>query len=199
MPCPPSSPGWRHEISQRPQPPQPPQPPERGPMSPTAAIHPFPSPPRAVRRGSTPSAGGNTRMLIPSEATQPHPALQGAADTSGSSPVSRPWRPAGAGVDLNAIRHNVGLLARLVAPAGLMAVVKADGYGHGSVAAAYAALEAGATWLGGALGGEGGGVREAGGEMPILPRSPPPGEAAPAVGDAGLTPAVHGLKFVDAL
>src|SRR5882672_4416531 len=97
-------------------------------MSPPPANHPFPNPPPAVRRGSTPSAGGKTRMLLPSEATQPHPALQGVADTSGSFTLSQPWRPAWAEVDLNAIRHNVGLLSRLVAPAGLMAVVKADGY-----------------------------------------------------------------------
>ena len=82
-------------------------------------------------------------MLLPHETTQPHPALQAVPDTSGSFTLSKPWRPTWAEVDLNAIRHNVGHLARLVAPAGVMAVVKADGYGHGSVAAAYAALEAG--------------------------------------------------------
>ena len=87
------------------------------------------------------------RMLLPSEATQPHPALRGVADTAGSFTLSKPWRPAWAEVDLNAVRHNVGLLARHVSPASLMAVVKADGYGHGSVAAAYAALEAGATTM----------------------------------------------------
>ena len=112
------------------------------------------------------------RMLLPSEATEPHPALRGVPDTSGSFTLSKPWRPAWAEVDLNAVRHNVGLLARLVSPAGLMAVVKADGYGHGSVAAAYAALEAGATWLGVALVEEGVELRDAGVDVPILlPRS----------------------------
>jgi alanine racemase len=139
------------------------------------------------------------RMLLPSEATQPHPALQGVTDTSGSFTLSKPWRPAWAEVDLNAIRHNVGLLTRLVSPGGLMAVVKADGYGHGSVAAAYAALEAGATWLGVALVEEGVELRDAGIEAPILLLSQPPVEAARAVVDAGLTPVVHSRRFVDAL
>ena len=51
-------------------------------------------------------------------------------------------------VDLDAIRHNVRVLADLVAPAAVMVVVKADGYGHGMVPAARAAREAGASWLG---------------------------------------------------
>jgi alanine racemase len=138
-------------------------------------------------------------MLLPSEATQPHPALQGVTDTSGSFTLSKPWRPAWAEVDLNAIRHNVGLLTRLVSPGGVMAVVKADGYGHGSVAAAYAALEAGATWLGVALVEEGVELRDAGIDAPILLLSQPPVEAAGAVVDAGLTPVVHSRRFVDAL
>jgi alanine racemase len=138
-------------------------------------------------------------MLIPHEATQPHPVLRDLPDTSGSFTLSKPWRPAWAEVDLNAIRHNVRLLAQLVAPAGLMAVVKADGYGHGSVAAAYAALEAGATWLGVALVEEGVELRDAGIDMPILLLSQPPVEAAGAVVEADLTPVVHSGKFVDAL
>jgi alanine racemase len=80
-----------------------------------------------------------------------------------------------------------------------MAVVKADGYGHGSVATAYAALEAGATWLGVALVEEGVELREAGVDAPILLLSQPPVEAARAVVDAGLTPVVHTGRFVDAL
>ena len=139
------------------------------------------------------------RMLLPSEATQPHPALRGVPDTSGSFTLAKPYRPAWAEVDLNAIRHNVGLLARLVSPAGLMTVVKADGYGHGSVAAAYAALESGATWLGVALVEEGVELRDAGVDAPILLLSQPPAEAARAIVDARLTPVVHSLRFVDAL
>jgi alanine racemase len=51
-------------------------------------------------------------------------------------------------VDLAAVRHNVGVLRAAAPDAALMAVVKADGYGHGAVAVARAALEAGASWLG---------------------------------------------------
>ena len=51
-------------------------------------------------------------------------------------------------VDLDAIRHNVALLAARAPHSATMAVVKADGYGHGAVPVARAALEAGATWLG---------------------------------------------------
>jgi alanine racemase len=52
-------------------------------------------------------------------------------------------------VDLEAIRHNVRRLMREL-PAGAVhcAVVKANGYGHGAVQAARAALDAGSTWLG---------------------------------------------------
>ncbi|MFC4853302.1 alanine racemase [Actinophytocola glycyrrhizae] len=51
-------------------------------------------------------------------------------------------------IDLDAIRHNVALLAARAAGAATMAVVKADGYGHGALPVARAALDAGATWLG---------------------------------------------------
>src|SRR4029079_7072743 len=97
--------------------------PEDSSMSRSAAIHPFPNPPRAVRRGITSSRGGIERMLLPNEATQPQPALR-ALPESGSFTLSKPYRPAWAEVDLNAIRHNVGHLARLVAPAGAMAAGK---------------------------------------------------------------------------
>jgi alanine racemase len=76
------------------------------------------------------------------------------------------FRPTFAEVDLGSVRHNV----RALRPDGveLMAVVKADGYGHGSVPVARAALEAGATWLGVALVEEGIVLRDAGIEAPIL-------------------------------
>ena len=73
-------------------------------------------------------------------------------------------RPTWVQVDLNAIRHNV----RTLKPenAELMAVVKANAYGHGDVHVARAALEAGATWLGVALVEEGSGLRAAGSSRP---------------------------------
>ena len=51
-------------------------------------------------------------------------------------------------VDLAAIRSSVGRLVEAAPTAAVMAVVKADGYGHGMVEVARAAREAGATWLG---------------------------------------------------
>jgi len=50
-------------------------------------------------------------------------------------------------IDVGAIRRNARLLAGVVAPAELWAVVKADGYGHGAADAARGALEGGATAL----------------------------------------------------
>ncbi|MEU3555979.1 alanine racemase [Streptomyces fragilis] len=51
-------------------------------------------------------------------------------------------------IDLDALRANVRSLRARVSGAALMAVVKADGYGHGAVPCARAAKEAGAEWLG---------------------------------------------------
>jgi alanine racemase len=73
-------------------------------------------------------------------------------------------------VDLDALRHNVALLAGRAAATGAatMAVVKADGYGHGAVPVARAALEAGATWLGACSLAEALALREAGIDAPVL-------------------------------
>lgn len=70
-------------------------------------------------------------------------------------------------VDLDAIRANV---AHLVAgtSAEVMAVVKSDGYGHGMIPSARAALDGGATWLGVANLGEAITLREAGLTAPLL-------------------------------
>lgn len=73
-------------------------------------------------------------------------------------------------VDLDAVRHNVGLLAGRAAASGAatMAVVKADGYGHGAVPVARAALSAGATWLGACSLDEALALRAAGIDVPLL-------------------------------
>jgi alanine racemase len=80
--------------------------------------------------------------------------------------VTDGFRPTWVEVDLEAIRHN----ARALTPGGsqLMAVVKANGYGHGDVEVARAAIEAGATWCGVALVEEGLRLRGSGIEVPIL-------------------------------
>lgn len=71
-------------------------------------------------------------------------------------------------VDLGAIAHNVGVLRELAGPAGVMAVVKADGYGHGAVATARTALAAGAVELGVATVDEALELRAAGITAPVL-------------------------------
>jgi alanine racemase len=78
-------------------------------------------------------------------------------------------------IDLDAIRDNVALL-RAHTPAEVMAVVKADGYGHGLVPAARAALAGGATWLGVAFLEEAVALREAGVGARVLSWLAGPGE-----------------------
>ena len=99
------------------------------------------------------------------------------------------FRPTWVEVDLDAIRHN----ARILKPpsAELMAVTKANGYGHGAVQVTRAALEAGATWVGVALVEEGLELRGAGIEAPILVLSElPAGSEAVSVAHR-LTPTVY--------
>jgi alanine racemase len=78
-----------------------------------------------------------------------------------------------ADVDLRAIRRNVRrLLARCTTGVQLCAVVKADGYGHGAIPVARAAVAAGATWLAVATAGEAAELREAGIGVAILVLGP---------------------------
>ena len=70
-------------------------------------------------------------------------------------------------------------------------MVKADGYGHGAVDVARAALEGGATWLAVALVEEGVALREAGIEAPILLLSEPPAEAVAEAVARNLVPTVY--------
>ena len=71
-------------------------------------------------------------------------------------------------VDLAAVRGNVARLRELSGARHLMAVVKADGYGHGMVAVARAALAGGADWLGVADIDEALALRNAGVTEPVL-------------------------------
>jgi alanine racemase len=71
-------------------------------------------------------------------------------------------------VDLGAITRNVAALREHVRGSEVMAVVKADGYGHGMVPAARAALAGGASWLGVADLAEAVALRRAGIEVPVL-------------------------------
>jgi alanine racemase len=71
-------------------------------------------------------------------------------------------------IDVGAIRSNVSALVRHVGSAQLMAVVKSDGYGHGMVPTATAALAGGASWLGVAHIEDGIALRQAGFTVPVV-------------------------------
>ncbi len=79
-------------------------------------------------------------------------------------------------IDLDAVRDNTAELTRRANRAGVMAVVKADAYGHGLVPCARAAVSGGASWLGVALTEEALALRAAGLRTPILAWLTGPGE-----------------------
>ena len=87
--------------------------------------------------------------------------------------LSYPGRSTRALVDLDVIRDNARRLkAHVGDTVDLMAVVKADGYGHGAVMVAREAIGGGATWLGVATVSEGRELRDAGLHVPVLVLGP---------------------------
>ncbi len=78
-------------------------------------------------------------------------------------------RPTRAIVDLGALRHNMRSIRGLIGSGpDILAVVKADAYGHGAIEVAQACLQEGAAMLGVATAGEGAELRRAGITVPIL-------------------------------
>ncbi|KOG10378.1 MULTISPECIES: alanine racemase [Streptomyces] len=110
-----------------------------------------------------------------------------------------PPRRATAEIDLGALRHNVRALRARVAPhVQLMAVVKADGYGHGAVRCARAALAAGASWLGTATPHEALALRAAGiTDVPVLCWLWTPGDPWDRGIEAGLDMSVSDMWALD--
>lgn len=103
-------------------------------------------------------------------------------------------------IDLGAIEHNVAALrGSLTGGAEVMAVVKANAYGHGAVRAARAALAGGATWLGVHVPDEGVQLRQAGLTCPILILGYAPPWEADKVVFYSLTPTVNNLQQALAL
>jgi alanine racemase len=103
-------------------------------------------------------------------------------------------------IDLSAIAHNVEELRRITHPnARLMAVVKANGYGHGAVEVARCALQNGAERLGVARIDEGIQIREAGIKAPVLIFGYSPPELAAELLEYDLTQTVYTLAFARAL
>lgn len=103
-------------------------------------------------------------------------------------------------IDLEAVAHNVRVLKALTRPGTLfMAVVKADGYGHGAVRVARAALAAGADRLGVATVEEALQLREAGIGAPVQLMSEPPASSAGLLLEHDLIPTVTTGAFARAL
>lgn len=102
-------------------------------------------------------------------------------------------------IDLAAIRHNVSILAKRAAESGAvtMAVVKADGYGHGAVDAAVAALQGGAGALGVCSVDEALELRRSGIDAPVLAWLHAPGEDLGAGIAAGVELGIYSEQQLD--
>jgi alanine racemase len=108
-------------------------------------------------------------------------------------------RWAWAEVDSSAISHNISVISERVSPSQVWAVVKANGYGHGAVLTALAALEGGARGLCVALVQEGLELRAAGIDAPIMVLSEQPcADVADALA-AGLILSVYSSDAVEAI
>jgi len=103
-------------------------------------------------------------------------------------------------IDLGAIRSNTKALRKHVGPhVNIMAIVKDQAYGHGSVEVARTALSSGARYLGVATVQEGITLREAGIEAPILVLSEPPKETIPFLLKYDLITTLYTTEFALAL
>lgn len=102
-------------------------------------------------------------------------------------------------VDLEAVRHNARALAEAVGDTLLMAVVKADGYGHGMVPVARAAREAGVPWLGVAVLDEALALRAAGDTGRILAWLTVPGEDLRPAVDADVDVTAYSVEELAAV
>lgn len=100
-------------------------------------------------------------------------------------------------IDLDAYRQNLHNLAACAPDAQLMAVVKANAYGHGMVACARAAREAGADWLGVATIAEARALREAGDTGDVLCWLGSPGADFAGAIDHGIQVTASGVAQLD--
>jgi alanine racemase len=99
-------------------------------------------------------------------------------------------------IERNAIQHNVRATRNLLGDrTRLMAVVKADAYGHGAVEVAKLATTSGASYLGVATVDEGIQLRDAGLREPILLLSEPPAESVPLLLHNHIIPSVYTPDF----
>ncbi len=99
-------------------------------------------------------------------------------------------------IDLNAIRHNCQQVKKAIGSGRrLLAVVKADAYGHGAVRVAKTALNSGADYLAVATVNEGIELREALINAPVLVLAEPPASAIPLLLAYKIMPAVYTSEF----
>jgi len=142
-----------------------------------------------------------------SSSSKPGPARRPRPDRSRSTIPSRtaaavhaPTPPGRIEIDLGALRRNTAAVKALIGPAcKLLAVVKADGYGHGMVEVSRAALAGGAGRLGVTTVEEGLALRAAGLTCPILVMGVMDEADAPAVVAKRLTPVMCRPDQLDAL
>ena len=119
--------------------------------------------------------------------------------------AARPWPPTGvppavAEIDLDAFAHNLRTVRDCLPPeCEIMAVVKADAYGHGAAVLAETALSSGAAWLGVARCLEGATLRQQGIRAPILVLGPTWPEEIDALIHHRLTPTIGHCEDADRL
>ncbi len=111
------------------------------------------------------------------------------------------YRPCWAEIDLGALRHNFRELRRRVsAKIGMLAVVKANGYGHGLVEVSRVAVKSGASFLGVSSLEEGAALRDAGIKTPALVLGTLfPFDNFPVLFEKKLVPTVASLETANAL
>jgi len=108
-------------------------------------------------------------------------------------------RPLWAEIDLDALAHNVRVLRARAGRARLMAVVKANAYGHGATGVARALLQAGVEALAVVCTEEAAELRRAGIGAPILVMGPTPPEDAPTLVDLEVATAIGSPEVAQAL
>lgn len=103
-------------------------------------------------------------------------------------------RPTRAEIDLNALAHNLGVVRKTAGTAKVLAVVKADAYGHGVGPVAQRLEAEGVDGFGVALAEEGIELREAGIDAAIIVLNGVHAGAHREVVEAGLTPVIYDLE-----
>jgi alanine racemase len=129
----------------------------------------------------------------PSEPLEPSDGLDSPEALDPLDPLAKALRPAWVDIDLDALERNLGRLTAAVRPARVLAVVKADAYGHGAPRVARLLEEAGVAAAGVALVEEGAALRRAGVGLPILVLGPAQAAQLPLFRRYRLTPTVASL------